>query len=224
MKAVVTGGTGLVGGEVLRQCLDHPEISDVVSLGRKPSGLSDPKLTEVMAADFMDLSPVREHLRGVGLCFHCLAAYANRVGRSAYERITIGYLDALIQALEEVNPEATFCYFSAEGARRDGGSWLPALNVKGRAEKRVLEAEFPRRYFFRPAYICPSRPRAHPVFYDALMKPVFRLIPALGISSTALARVMIETGLHDPRPEAVLENREMRERAEYSARPRGRTQ
>jgi uncharacterized protein YbjT (DUF2867 family) len=213
VKAVVTGGTGLVGGEVLRQCLDHPEIGEVVSLGRNPTGLNSPKLTEVMVADFMDLSPVRGHLLGAGICFHCLAAYANRVGRRAYERITIGYLDALIRALEEVSPEATFCCFSAEGARRDGGSWLPALNVKGRAEKRVLEAGFPRRYFFRPAYICPSRRRAHPVFYDALMRPVFRLIPSLGISSADLARVMIGTGLHDPRPEAVLENRKMRERA-----------
>ena len=73
----------------------------------------------------------------------------------------------------------------------------------------MLDAGFPRKYFFRPAYIHPTRPRAHPVFYDPLMKPVFRLFPSLGIESADLAWVMIQTGLSDPRPVAVLENREM---------------
>jgi hypothetical protein len=43
-----------------------------------------------------------------------------------------------------------------------------------------------------------------------LMKPAFRLFPAMGISSADLARVMIAVGLSDPRPEAVIENREIR--------------
>ena len=210
MKALVTGGTGLVGDEVLRQCLERPDITQVIAIGRRRTGLANPKLTEIMVEDFRDLSPINDDLRGVGICFHCLAAYRNRVGRDAYQQITIGYLDALIQALTAASPAATFCYFSAEGVRRDGKSWLPAFNDKGRAEQHILDAGFPRKFFFRPAYIHPTRPRAHPVFYDPLMTPVFRLFPSLGISSAALARAMIETGLHDPRPEAVLENREMR--------------
>jgi len=210
MKVLVTGATGLVGDAVLRQCLARAEITSVLTLGQHPTGLGHPKLTEVMVGDFLDLAPVQPQLQGVGICFHCLAAYRERVGARAYERITIGYLDALIRALEAASSDATFCYFSAEGARRDGRSWIPALNVKGLAELRVAEAAFPRRYFFRPAYICPSRPRAHPVFYDRFMAPAFRLFPSLGIESDALARAMVETGLHHPRHEAVLECRKMR--------------
>ena len=51
MKVVVTGGTGLVGNEVLRQCLERREITGVVSLGRHRTGLDNPKLTEVMVED-----------------------------------------------------------------------------------------------------------------------------------------------------------------------------
>jgi len=210
MKVLVTGGTGLVGNAVLRKALEHPDTTRVVSLGRRRTRLDNPKLIEVVAEDFLDLAPVESRLRGVGLCIHCLATYSHRMRREEYEQVTVGYLDALIRSLEKVSPGTAFCYFSAEGARRDGKSWLPALNVKGRAEQRLMEAGFPRKYVFRPAYIYPTQTRRHPVFYDPVMKPVFRLFPALGIESADLARVMLETGLSDPRPEAVLENREMR--------------
>jgi uncharacterized protein YbjT (DUF2867 family) len=210
MKVLVTGGTGLVGNAALRQALEHPDTSRVVSLGRRRTNLDTPKLTEVVVEDFLDLAPVKRHLHGVGLCLYCLAAYSNRMDRAAYERITVGYLDILIRALQVASPRAAFCLFSAEGARRDGKSWLRVFNVKGRAENCLMAARFPRKYVFRPAYIHPTRPRAHPVFYDPIMKPIFRLFPAVGIESRDLARVMIETGLNDPRPEAVLENREMR--------------
>jgi len=206
----VTGGTGLVGNAVLRQALEHPDTSRVVSLGRRRTNLDSPKLTEVVVDDFLDLAPVKHQLNGIGLSLYCLAAYSNRMDRVAYERITVGYLDILIRVLQVASPGAAFCFFSAEGARRDGKSWLRAFNVKGRAEQCLMAARFPRKYIFRPAYIYPSRPRAHPVFYDPIMKPIFRLFPAIGIESADLARVMIETGLNDLRPEAVLENRDIR--------------
>ena len=210
MKVLVTGGTGLVGNATLRQALEHPDISWVVSLGRQRTKLDNPKLTEVVVEDFLDLAPVQRHLQGIGLCLYCRAAYSNRLDRAAYERITVGYLDMLIRALEVASPRAAFCLLSAKGARRDGKSWMRAFNVKGRAEQRLMAARFPRKYFFRPAYIHPTRPRAHPVFYDPLMKPVFRLFPSIGLESADLARVMVETGLNDPRQETVFENRDLR--------------
>jgi hypothetical protein len=48
------------------------------------------------------------------------------------------------------------------------------------------------------------------VFYDPLVAPFYQLFPALGMESGDLARAMIETGLSDPRPASVLENRELR--------------
>ncbi len=113
--------------------------------------------------------------------------------------------------LERVAPKAAFVTFTTEGARQDGRSWIRTLNVKGEAERLVLGSRLPRRYVFRPRYIYPSRPRARPVFYDLVMRPVFRLMPSIGIESADLARAMLETGMNDPRPEAMIENREIRE-------------
>jgi uncharacterized protein YbjT (DUF2867 family) len=36
MKIVVTGATGLVGTEVIRQCLRIPQITSVIALARRP--------------------------------------------------------------------------------------------------------------------------------------------------------------------------------------------
>ncbi|MDH3665864.1 MAG: hypothetical protein OEN23_02940 [Paracoccaceae bacterium] len=209
-KVIVTGATGLVGGAVLARALSHPAVTQVVALGRRPAGIADPRLSDLVVDDFLNLAPVEGALEGAALCCHCLAAYIQRTSRAEYRRITIDYLAQFLSVLERVAPEAAFVTFTTEGTRQDGRSWIHTLNVKGEAERLVLGSRLPRRYVFRPGYIHPSQPRARPVFYDLAMKPVFRLMPAIGIESADLGRAMIETGLNDPRPQAVIENREIR--------------
>jgi len=38
MKVIITGTTGMVGKGVLLECLDHAEITEVLSISRKPIG------------------------------------------------------------------------------------------------------------------------------------------------------------------------------------------
>jgi uncharacterized protein YbjT (DUF2867 family) len=210
MRVIVTGGTGLVGGEALRAALAHPEVTRVLAIGRRPTGLAHPKLEELVFEDFVDVGRHAGRLAGTGLCLHCLAAYAFRTGRVAYARITVGYLDALLVALEAASPEAAFCMFTSEGTGTLKSRLAFSLATKGRAERRLMRSALPRKYIFRPGYIHPTRPRTRKLFYDPISAPVFRMFPSIGIEAEDLARVMLETGLHDPRPEAVLENREIR--------------
>jgi len=210
MRVIVTGGTGLVGGEALRAALAHAEVTEVLAIGRRPAGISHPKLEELVLGDFMEVGRHAERLAGAGLCLHCLAAYAFRTGRADYERITVGYLDALLRALEAASPEAALAMFTSEGTGGIKGRLAFSLAVKGRAERRLMQSPLPRKYVFRPGYIHPTRPRARPLFYDPVSAPVFRLFPSIGIESAELARVMLETGLTDPRPAAILINREIR--------------
>lgn len=210
MKIIVTGATGLVGGEALRQSLEWPGVTQVVSLGRRKCGLVDSKLNDLVLENFLDFQPVAEHLRGADLCLYCLATYNYKVSRADYETITVDYLNAFISALSDESPNAAFSYFSAQGAQPNGRSWMHALNVKGRAETVVLNSDFPRRYVFRPGYIHPTRPREKPMLMDMLATPFFRLFPFIGIEAADLARVMIQTGLTSEATNAVLENSDMR--------------
>lgn len=55
MNIIVTGGTGLVGSEVLRACIKHQYIRHVYAVTRKPlnpSLSSHPKITEIIHEDF----------------------------------------------------------------------------------------------------------------------------------------------------------------------------
>ena len=52
MKVVVFGATGLVGCGVLVEALVCRDVTAVVSVGRRPLGLSHPKLREVVHSDF----------------------------------------------------------------------------------------------------------------------------------------------------------------------------
>ena len=65
MHVVVTGGTGMVGGSVLRRLLADEWITKVTSLSRKTTGLAHAKLTEVLDVDFEDPTSLEPHMQGV---------------------------------------------------------------------------------------------------------------------------------------------------------------
>src|SRR6476660_2597568 len=55
-RLVIVGATGMVGGYALRCALDHPAVGIATAIGRKPTGLSHPKLNEVLHQAFADYS------------------------------------------------------------------------------------------------------------------------------------------------------------------------
>ena len=72
IKAILTGATGMVGEGVLHECLLHPDVEEVLIITRKPSGVSHPKVREIVHADFYDLSSIESKLSGYNACFFCL--------------------------------------------------------------------------------------------------------------------------------------------------------
>ena len=54
MKAILFGATGMVGQGVLRECLVDAGVTEVLSIGRSPTGVQHAKLREVMHDDFTD--------------------------------------------------------------------------------------------------------------------------------------------------------------------------
>ena len=62
MTILVFGATGSAGGSVLRACLASPEVTEVRAIVRRPTGLTHPRLREVVHADYLDFSAIRERL------------------------------------------------------------------------------------------------------------------------------------------------------------------
>src|ERR1700727_2699829 len=87
-KAIITGATGMVGEGVLLECLEHPEVEQVLVINRKPGGVSHPKLREIIHADFFNLAPIEPQLAGYDACFFCLGVSSVGMDKQEYKHIT----------------------------------------------------------------------------------------------------------------------------------------
>ena len=212
-RVLLTGGTGMVGGEVLRACLEHNEVAGVTSLLRRSSGVEHPKLKEILVKDFCDLSELKDAFRDVNVAIFCLAAYQGKMSSEEYRRITVDYTKVFIRALMQRSPDAAFCLFSAAGADSKEKSKMQFARDKGAAENAVLAAGFPRAHAFRPGYIYPVVKRKEPSRMYAVVRslyPLLRLIyPGGVITSRHLAQAMLEIGLHGGEQD-IYENRDIR--------------
>ena len=86
-RLVIVGATGMVGGYALRRALDHPAVGTATAIGRKPTGLSHPKLNEVLHQDFADCSALAGALSGQDAAVFCLGAY--RFSRTVTSAISL---------------------------------------------------------------------------------------------------------------------------------------
>jgi uncharacterized protein YbjT (DUF2867 family) len=215
-RLVIVGATGMVGGYALRYALDLPAIGGATAIGRKPTGLTHPKLNEVLHQDFADCSPLAGALSGQDAALFCLGVYTGAVPDAELRRITVDYAVEFARVLRASSPKATFAFLSGSGADPTGRSRMAFARYKGEAEKALSAAGFPRLYIFRPAYIYPVQPRREPNVSYRLLRaiyPVFRvLLPNQVIRADDLARTMVDAavrGTGDNRT-LVLENRDIR--------------
>ena len=80
VRAIVFGATGMVGEGVLIKALGHEDVESVLVVGRRPCGVTHPKLRELIHADFFDYSKIESDLTGWNACFFCLGVTS--VGKS----------------------------------------------------------------------------------------------------------------------------------------------
>ena len=196
-KILITGATGMIGQLVLENCLQRDDVAKVYVMGRKTTGVTHPKLTELIRDNFMDYSDIREHL-DCDYCFYCIGVYTGQVPNDVFNTITIDYTEALIKALQEYGrPEhIRFAFLSGQGADRTEKSKVLFAKAKGIAENILMASGFEKKYVFRPGYIYPVKARKEPNMMYKIMrvlyKPVSLIYPNIGLSSEKLASRMVE--------------------------------
>jgi len=202
----------MIGGLVLEHCLASPEIKRVISLTRKPIGISNPKLQELFVSDFMDLGPFKEALAETDLVLYCLGAYTGSASPAALRRITVDMPAHLVDTLIQAGTTPRFCLLSGAGADRSEKSRMAFARDKGAIENFLAKADLADFYAFRPSYIYPETPRNEPNFSYRLMRffwPILRLFgDGMSIRSGDLAKAMVQVGLNGHSNE-ILENRDI---------------
>jgi uncharacterized protein YbjT (DUF2867 family) len=224
MRLAIVGATGMVGGYALRYALDHPAVERVTSISRRKTGVSHPKLDEVLHQEFSDCSELAQTLAGEDAAVFCLGTYTGSVTDAEMRTITVDYTVEFARVFRRSSPDASFSFLSGNGADPTGRSRMAFARYKGEAEKALLEAEFPRLYIFRPAYIYPVEPRKEPNFSYRLLRsvyPVFQLLfPNQVIRADDLAKAMVDIAIRAGAgtERVILENRDIRSMVDPSLR------
>jgi uncharacterized protein YbjT (DUF2867 family) len=154
-RVAIVGATGMVGSYALRYALGNPEIIDATAIGRSKSGVTNPKLQQVVHTDFADCSALQQPLSNTDAAVFCLGVYTGSVSDAQLRTITVNYTIEFARVLRNSSPSAVFSFLSGSGADPTGRSRMALARYKGEAEAALLAIGFPSVYVFRPAYIYP---------------------------------------------------------------------
>jgi nucleoside-diphosphate-sugar epimerase len=212
MKVILFGATGMVGQGVLRECLLDDGVEGVLVVGRTSTGLTHPKLRELVRKDLFDFGAVGADLQEYDACFFCLGVSSAGMNEADYTRLTYDLTMGWARVMAGINPGMSFLYVSGAGT---GGKAMWA-QVKGRTEAALL-ALFPSAYMVRLAALRGMHgevPRARWVrIAYAVLSPILPLLwaiaPGAVINTDELGRAMIRVARQGA-PKRVLENRDLR--------------
>jgi uncharacterized protein YbjT (DUF2867 family) len=209
MNVILFGATVMVGQGALRECLLDPDVKQVLTIGRNPTGQHHTKLRELVHTDLFDYSTIEADLTGYDACFFCLGVTSAGMSEAQYTHVTHDLALAAATTLARLNPSMTFVYVSGsgtDGTERGRTMWA---RVKGKTENDILKLPFKAAYMFRIGFIQPlhgivSKTKLYSIFYSVL-NPILplmrRAFPAQIGTTEQVGRTMLQVAKHGfPRP------------------------
>jgi len=195
VKLILLGASGMVGAGALREALQDPGVEAVLSIGRRPCGVTHPKLRELLLDDLFAIAPAEPQLAGWDACIWAVGISSVGLDEAAYAKVTEDLTMLWARTLLRLNPRFSFCYCSAAGA---GGRTMWA-RVRQRVEGGLQAMPFEHAGCVRPAFIQPgpgirSRVKAYQILIT-LFRPLFplgvRTLPSLFTTTERLGRAML---------------------------------
>lgn len=145
MKVIITGITGLIGGEVLTQCLSNPAITSIVTLARRDIPTQHPKLKQIKHTDFLTYSPkLLAELAVADACIFCLGIAVPKTPEDG-KRIDHDYPLATAKAFQDNATTKNFRFVYVSGALvekdQDKKLWILSgmRKLRGRTELGLLK-------------------------------------------------------------------------------------
>ncbi len=152
-KAIIIGASGMVGTQVLDLLLSSETYTEVVSLVRRKSGISHPKLSEYVI-DF-DQPKTWEHLVKGDVLFSCLGttiAKAKSTQNQFKVDFTYQFQTAEIAAQQGVS---TYALVSSAGANANSKAFY--MQTKGKLDDAVKQLNFKSLIILRPGQLFGAR-------------------------------------------------------------------
>ena len=216
MNVILFGATGMVGQGVLRECLLDPEVHQILSIVRTPTNQQNPKLRELIHADFFNYSDIEPQLTGFDTCIFTLGVSSAGIDEAKYTQLTHDLTLAAATTLVRLNPQMTFLYVSGAGTDSTERGRTMWARVKGRTENDLLKLPFRAAYMFRPGVIQPlhgirSKTRVYQTFYT-ILNPILPLLksalPQAITNTEQLGRAMLKVAKNGY-PKPILESKDI---------------
>lgn len=196
MKIALAGASGMVGSYCLQQLLAHPQVSAVISIGRKALPVQHAKLQQVMLSHTGRLEqPV------VADAFLCsIGTTAKKTAdKAAYEAIDRHLPVHLATVLQQQGCHRV-AIVTAMGANAQSGIFYS--RIKGLVEEDLQQLGLQSLCILRPSIIDGPRQESRPGEQLALkmMKFFAFIMPASyrPVHANVIARALVQCGLHAP--------------------------
>jgi uncharacterized protein YbjT (DUF2867 family) len=216
MNVILFGATGMVGQGVLRECLLDPDVQQILSIVRTPSGQKNDKLRELVHTDFFNYSAIEPELTGFDTCFFCLGVSSAGMDEVKYTHLTYDLTLAAASTLAKLDPNMIFLYVSGAGTDSTEQGRSMWARVKGKTENDLRRLHLRSAYMFRPGAIQPlhgikSKTRLYQTFYT-ILNPIFPILksafPQYITTTEQLGRAMLLVAKHGfPKP--ILETKDI---------------
>jgi uncharacterized protein YbjT (DUF2867 family) len=174
MKALVIGATGATGKDLIEVLSRDPDYMEVVAFVRRRSGMSHPKLTEVIT-DFDDLEKVSASITG-DVWFSCLGTTLKAAGSKEAQWRIDHDIPLKFARIAKRNGVAKVVVVSAYGA--SAASKVFYSRMKGSLDDGIAALGFDSCVILRPGVLV-RRDTDRPM--ERLMTGVLGLLKRLGV-------------------------------------------
>jgi uncharacterized protein YbjT (DUF2867 family) len=151
-KAIVLGGTGLIGHELLKILIADPQFAEVHLIGRRDTDLTSSKIHFHQ----VDMNEIDQHasLFNADIVFCCLGSTMKNAGsKEAFYKIDF---DMVASAAKNAEGKAQqFLMVSSLGANPHSSNFY--LRTKGEVETAIQERNIPSISIFRPSILFGDR-------------------------------------------------------------------
>ena len=174
MKALIAGGTGLIGKELLQMLLKDDHYTSVHLLLRKPIKLKHAKLTQFVV-DFDRLSDYPDAF-AVDDVFCCLGTTMKKAGtKEAFRKVDYDFPLAIAQHSLKAGAKQ---YLIVTAMGSDANSRIFYNKVKGEIERELRSLPFESLLIFRPSLLLGDRNEKR--VGEDIGKIIMKLIPYIG--------------------------------------------
>ena len=200
MKAIIIGATGLTGGKILRQLLEHPGVEEVRSFQRSDFAINHPKL-KVFKTDMRDINSLKEHISG-DVLFNGMGTTIRRAGSKKEQQRIDRDIPVAFAKVASQNGVKLMLNVSSIGASMTGGFYL---KTKAEMEEGTSSAMNGKVIHFRPSILMGKRRASDFRLAEQISSLLMKMLsPVLmgslskyrGMDTDILAKAMINTAIN----------------------------